>query len=376
MSQMISEEIPAKRKTLEEHALVASQSPSMQNNIEDLYGTNKTDTSKNFESMNGSTTLTPIVQNSQAIVKKYRLIIQIDKIQNKPAPKCKKILPMTVSNDKKNTKIIKSEKKRKILPVYKNLCGKDSCKLKECTSIKYQSKPEFKCELCELYHKYYFAMKSQNYSCSKCSKSFLDPKLFDIHMNKTHFTCDICLTECSSQMSYDKHEKLHVNTDLLHPYKCHLCGKIFDLKDNVKQHYLEGNHLKIQNLQNTVVQMNSPIKTIVPQQTDYSCTNCNINFTSDQDYRNYTCSNGKETSITCNICSDIKKIISVPNPLTGSEIGILQEIKLSCRVCSKEFDKVKEIDLHTRTHLEVKNVKNDSFIDNIDGSSITLSLRN
>ncbi|XP_018400022.1 PREDICTED: zinc finger protein 879-like isoform X1 [Cyphomyrmex costatus] len=153
-------------------------------------------------------------------------------------------------------------------------------------------------------------------------------------------------------MIYDKHEKLHVNTESLHPYKCHLCGKIFDLKDNVKQHYLQD-HLKVQNLQNTVVQINSPIKTIVPQQTDYSCTNCNINFTSDQDYRNHICSNGKKTNITCNINSDIKKIISVPNPLTGSQIGILQAVKFSCRVCSKEFDNVKEVDLHTRTHLEV-----------------------
>lgn len=44
--------------------------------------------------------------------------------------------------------------------------------------------------------------------------------------------------------------------------------------------------------------------------------------------------------------------IIVPNPLTGSQIGILQPVKFSCRVCSKEFDNVREVDLHTRTHLE------------------------
>lgn len=41
----------------------------------------------------------------------------------------------------------------------------------------------------------------------------------------------------------------------------------------------------------------------------------------------------------------------MPNPLTGSQIGILQAVKFSCRVCSKEFDNVGEVDVHTRTHL-------------------------
>lgn len=70
-------------------------------------------------------------------------------------------------------------------------------------------------------------------------------------------------------------------------------------------------------------------------------------------YRNHISSHGKKESFTCNITSEANNIIPVPNPLTGSQIGILQAVKFSCRVCSKEFDNVGEVDLHTRTHLEV-----------------------
>lgn len=349
MSQVMSVKVSAKRRKLDEHShasMTPLQSPSVQNNIGDLFGRSKADTSKNYGSMNGSTILTSVIQNSQANVKTYRLIIQIDKIRSKPAPKCKKILPLVTFN--KDTETIKSKTKRESI---KGSCVKGTCKLKKCI---YQSKLAFQCEICD---KYFFEMKPlfKSYPCAKCSSSFSDLQSLCAHINKIHFTCDICLTECSSQMIYDKHSKLHINTKSKHPYKCHLCGKIFDLKNNIKQHYLQE-HPKI-SLQNTVVQVTSPITTIVPQQTDYSCTNCNINFTSDQAYRNHICSNEKKESITCNIKSDAKKIIPVPNPLTGSQIGILQAVKFSCRVCSKEFDNVKEVDLHTRTHLEDQSIK-------------------
>jgi len=64
-------------------------------------------------------------------------------------------------------------------------------------------------------------------------------------------------------------------------------------------------------------------------------------------------SHGKKDGFTCNITSEANNIISVPNPLTGNQIGILQAVKFSCRVCSKEFDNVGEVDSHTKTHLEV-----------------------
>ncbi|XP_018341970.1 PREDICTED: zinc finger protein 175-like isoform X2 [Trachymyrmex septentrionalis] len=347
ISHTMSAKVSAKRRKLDEHSHVSTtppQSPSMQNNIEDLFGRSKADTSKNYGSMNGSSILTSVIQNSQANAKTYRLIIQIDKIRSKPAPKCKKILPLvTFNNDTKDTETIKSKTKKE--PVNKEPCVKGTCKLKKCI---YQSKIAFQCEVCD---KYFFEMKplSKSYPCAKCSMSFSDLQSLCIHINKIHFTCDICLIECSSQMMIDKHSKLHINTNSRHPYKCHMCRKVFDQKNNIKQHYLQE-HGKI-NVQNTVIQVSSPMTTILPKQTDYSCTNCNINFTSDQAYRNHTCSNGKKESITCNIKSE--KMIPVPSPLTGSQIGILQAVKFSCRVCSKEFDNVKEVDLHTRTHLEV-----------------------
>lgn len=62
-------------------------------------------------------------------------------------------------------------------------------------------------------------------------------------------------------------------------------------------------------------------------------------------------SHKKKEGLRCNI-SDTNNVFPVPNPLTGSQLGILQPVKFSCNVCSKEFDNVGEVDVHTRTHLE------------------------
>jgi len=226
--------------------------------------------------INGSTISTGITQVPQN-TKTYRLIIQIDKIRGKPGPKCKKIPSLiTSNNDRKDTKTNGSETKKKLCT--RKPCAKGSCKLRKCT---YKSRLAFQCELCD---KYYFAKEeTKNFSCSKCLKTFSNLQLLYTHIRK-HLICNICLTECSSQMTFDKHARLHVSTDPLYPYKCHQCLKIFDVKDGVKQHCLLE-HPKV-GLQNTVLQVTSPsITTIVPQQNDYLCVNCNISFTSEQAYR-------------------------------------------------------------------------------------------
>lgn len=241
----------------------------------------KADMSDHIIAINGSAISTSVHENSQMGVKTYRLIIQIDKIRSKPGPKSKKIPPlMTFDNDTKNIKTSESGTGKKLRPLrIKKPCAKGSCKLKKCI---YKSRLAFQCELCD---KYYLAKKEEtkNYSCTKCSKTFSNPQLLYTHIRK-HFMCDICLTECSSQMAFDKHIRLHVSTDPLYPYKCHQCLKIFDVKDGVKQHCLLE-HPKI-SLQNTVLQVTPPaITTIVPQQNDYLCITCNVSFTSDQAYR-------------------------------------------------------------------------------------------
>jgi len=224
--------------------------------------------------MNGSAISTSAIhENSQTNAKTYRLIIQIDKIRSKPAPKCKKILPLTFNNAKNTNE---SGTGKKFLPLLKKPCANGGCKLKNCI---YNSKLAFQCELCD---KYYLAktQEAKSYFCTKCFKTFPDSQSLYAHIRK-HFVCDICLTEFISQVSYDKHIRLHVSIDPLYPYKCHQCNKTFDVKDSVKQHWLDEH----KGLQNTVLQITSPISIITPKQTDYSCKICNINFTSDQTYR-------------------------------------------------------------------------------------------
>ncbi|XP_036146724.1 zinc finger protein 182 isoform X3 [Monomorium pharaonis] len=133
--------------------------------------------------------------------------------------------------------------------------------------------------------------------------------------------------------------------------KCKKCHKIFEMKEGVKQHCLVE-HPKIA-LQNTTIQVSPSLTKIAPKQNDnYFCINCNIGFTSDQAYRTHINSHGKKEGFTCNITNEASNIIAVPNPLTGNQIGILQPVKFSCRVCSKQFDNFDEVNLHTRTHLQ------------------------
>lgn len=217
-------------------------------------------------------------ENLQTKEKTYCLIIQIDKVRCKPDPKCEKRMSLitTIDNDVKD---LSEEKNQTLKKLAKKICANGSCKLKKCI---YNSKPALQCKICDQY----YTVKGQedkSCSCSICSKTFPNSQSLYVHMRK-HFICDMCQTECSSQIMYDKHVKLHVSTDPLHPYKCHQCLKTFELKEGIKQHCLTE-HSKTK-LQHTLFNFASPsVTTVVPQQSDYQCTSCNINFKNDQAYR-------------------------------------------------------------------------------------------
>ncbi|XP_012223061.1 zinc finger protein 260-like isoform X2 [Linepithema humile] len=329
--QTTPEKISLKQKKLDEDTLVTPpQSPFTQDNVEDAISGSKTIDC----AINGSvaSSLEPH-ENLQTKEKTYCLIIQIDKVRCKPGP---------IDNDVKD---LSERKSQTLQTLAKKICAKGSCKLKRCI---YNSKPALQCKICDQYY-IIKGEEEKSYPCSICSKTFPNPQSLYVHIRK-HFICDMCQTECSSQIMYDKHAKLHVSTDPLHPYKCHQCLKTFELKEGVKQHCLTE-HSKTK-LQNTLFHFASPsVTTTVSQQNDYRCTSCNINLKNDQAYRNHINLHKKNESLS-NININEANNIIVPNPLTGSQIGILQPVKFSCRVCSKEFDNVREVDLHTRTHLE------------------------
>ncbi|XP_076295115.1 uncharacterized protein LOC143216163 isoform X1 [Lasioglossum baleicum] len=350
---------PVKHKKLDNdsHSLVTPpQSPCTQliKNAKEMHGKDKMGI-ENEVSMNGSALLNSECQTVKRGKKQYRLSIQIDKIHGKPCPRSKKL--MTLAELKKEKQELSKtmndiDQNDQFSPksTRKAVCAKGGCKLKK--SI-YDSKPAFQCEHCD---KYYVIKKSENLgeknTCTICKKAFSSSQSLNNH-TKTHFICDMCQTECSSQIAYEKHMKLHSSSDPVNRYKCHQCTETFKLVEDVRKHCLIV-HPAIK-LQNTILQVTAPPLTQqVPQQQDYRCVSCNITFRNEQAYRNHINSHKKKEDLRCSI-TDTNKIFPVPNPLTGSQIGILRAVKFSCRVCSMEFDNVGEVDRHTRTHLEEDN---------------------
>lgn len=348
---------PSKQKKLDNDSqslVTPPQSPCIQliENADKINEQDKIDISSDKISLNGTAHIKPELYSKAKIGKKsYCLTIQIDKIYGKPCPRSKKlkILAQLIKGSQQFSENMNNMSQRdQSLKKFnrKAICAKGGCKLKK--SI-YDSKPAFQCEHCD---KYYIMKKNDNQEekniCTICHKTFSSSQSLYLH-TKTHFICDMCQTECSSQVTYDKHIRLHVSTDPLYPYKCHTCTETFELKEDVRQHYLIV-HPTIK-LQNTILQVTAPSLTQQMQQ-DYRCVSCNITFRNEQAYRNHISSHKKKEGLRCSIGDSTNSIFPVPNPLTGSQIGILRAVKFSCRVCSMEFDNVGEVDKHTRTHLE------------------------
>ncbi|XP_011140219.1 zinc finger protein 271 isoform X2 [Harpegnathos saltator] len=344
---------PSKQKKLDEQShtiAVSSENLFTQHmdNIEDSATGNKMDVLiNNVTAMNGSTISTATDGNCEKNKEIYRLTIQIDKIRGRPGPRCKKLVPLLMFNNNMKDLTISEygirEKIQSLQNVVKKTCVRGSCKIRKCI---YNSKPAFQCELC---NRYYVTRKDvyDNKEDSVYHTTSSSSQLLNVHAKK-YLICDICHTESNTQLIYDKHVRYHVSTDPSYPYKCHLCTKVFELKEDVKHHCL-NEHPKLRTL-NTLHQLISPVK-ISAHQSDYQCTSCNVTFSNEQTYRNHVNSHKKKESLRANI-NETNNIFPMPNPLTGSQIGILQPVKFSCNVCSKEFDNVGEVDIHTRTHLE------------------------
>ena len=349
---------PLKQKKLDDdsHSIeTPPQSPCIPliENAEEMNGEDKLDVSSNCEvPLNDPTQLKSESHQEVKIGKRvYRLSIQIDKIHGKPCPRSKKlmILAQVMKRSHLPGVLFDIDQRDQSLQKVngKAICEKGGCRLKKSV---YDSKPAFQCEHCD---KYFVMKKNTNQEekniCNTCHETFPSLQSLNLH-TKTHLICDMCQTGCSSQVTYDKHVRLHVSTDPLHPYKCHQCTETFEIKDDIRQHYLIV-HPTIK-LQNTILQVTTPpVAQQVLQSQDYRCVSCNITFRNEQAYRNHINSHKNKEGLRCSIGDSTNNIFPVPNPLTGSQIGILRAVKFSCRVCSMEFDNVGEVDKHTRTHL-------------------------
>lgn len=214
--------------------------------------------------MNGCDTSFEHEKSKEKKSKIYRLTIRIDKIRNISVLKNK---PVSFTG----TENIKSQE----LENRKNICKNNSCKLKKCL---FYSKPALQCEVCK---EYYFQKEEDTYSCSVCFETFSTPHKLFIHIRK-HFTCEICLLESDSEAAHENHLISHNSNDPSNPFKCNQCYKTFAYKEKAKHHCL-NEHVKVK-LPTNVVQVNSP-SVILPQQINYQCAHCKLNFKTEQSYK-------------------------------------------------------------------------------------------
>ncbi|XP_015585603.1 zinc finger protein 2 homolog isoform X2 [Cephus cinctus] len=263
--------------------------------------------------------------------KVYRLTIRIDKTRARPCPKSKKMNMTPQPENKIQEKIQKTNEshsndrltiQRDNKSRQNSSCDIAGCKLQKTLLNK---KPVFKCECCARYYivKRSTGQNEKNKSCFVCHFVFPTRQALCLHIRK-HFTCDMCGTECGTQISFNKHARQHVSTDPTLPYKCHKCLEIFETKSDVRQHnFLIHSAVK---LENKTDMDKKPINLIHFQQR----------------YR--------RLEFTCDLC---QKTFQSSKLLDAHRAGHIGTLKFTCRVCCKEFDNVEDVDMHTKIHLEV-----------------------
>lgn len=263
--------------------------------------------------------------------KVYRLIIRIDRV----------IEPGDVRTESKPLEKLQSIPSAKATePATKNggtfkPCSKTGCKLIKTVL---NSKPVFKCERC---NKYYVVKESKSdvstWTCYICKEVLSSPDALSNHV-RTHYTCDMCQAQCSTQISFDKHVRLHVSTDPLLPYKCNRCSYTFEVKSEVRQHYLEK-HSK----PNAKPDVSSDLAL-------FRCKYCYAVFKKEQAYKSHVNLHVKGTDgFDCALCN---KSFKTAKHHAEHQAVHLSTVKSTCRVCSKEFSGADVIEAHMKTHMK------------------------
>lgn len=159
----------------------------------------------------------------------YKLTIQVDKIRARPGPKSKKIAAMMIARKKKLIEI-NNKLKQQLQEI--EMIDLDDEKWNKYDDI---SQSTFNSLDDNLTSSQDATMIFKNIQCSICNEYYDSTRALYIHKKK-HCVCKYCDTSCENQFLCDEHEKLHLSTEPMYPFKCHLCTKMFDKKENLKVH--------------------------------------------------------------------------------------------------------------------------------------------
>uniref|UniRef100_A0AAG5DDZ9 C2H2-type domain-containing protein n=2 Tax=Anopheles atroparvus TaxID=41427 RepID=A0AAG5DDZ9_ANOAO len=168
----------------------------------------------------------------------------------------------------------------------------------------------------------------KTYSCARCSESFSQKHLLNLHMEK-HLDCNACGVFFPDKDSLQEHMKTtHINDGRV---MCEKCGKIFP-KVYLKTHILT-NH------------------TTGPADI-WHCKLCTKNFHNSATLRSHIQAIHKEADRTfpCDIC---QKIYPTSRSLRGHKSRVHVERKYSCSICQKQFKREVNFKEHMAAHTGV-----------------------
>lgn len=270
--------------------------------------------------------------------KVYRLIIRIDRVSDKTDIDEPNLAQRVEPNPLKSSLTLPNNSRAL------KLCMKNGCKLMKTTL---NSNPVFQCERCAKYYAVKGSSKKATiWKCYICQEVLSTPDLLRYHI-RNHFTCDICQAQCSTQISYDKHLRLHVSTDPLLPYKCHKCLDTFEVKAEVRQHCLE----KHDKNRDHIYADNKKSPSLKKGQVNlFQCEYCYVIFKKEQAYKSHINLHTGNRDFDCDSCD---KRFKTAKHLAAHQARHSDPLKFSCQVCSKEFESEKAFETHNETHVKV-----------------------
>lgn len=244
---------------------------------------------------------------------------------------------------------------------------------KRYRNIKFKSKDvcgihSFKCCICEKifslkkFYKYHMSKHKikTKYLCEHCGCNFVKHSNLKIHLRKhaqNNFKtrCTQCNKEFSHMSSFKKHNC--TNSIELKTFVCHICGKLFKTKTNLKDHenFCSGEKpfhcYECDKQFTTATKLKNHILVKHDQKFNETCKTCGKGFVKRSDYKAHLLTHSPEKKFKCQVCNKTYKTLSNLNYHAKSHN---EKLPFNCDICQKGFLRKEHLEAHMNMHNGLK----------------------